>query len=69
MSSLIKYLNLNDVNVTLLLPLFHPDLYELMKRTKPVFVTVENIFREIAFKHNIQILGSYDPSKIGSNAD
>ena len=69
LSLLINYLKLNDVNVTLVLPPFHPDLYKLMKHTKPIFVTIENIFREIALEHNIQILGSYDASKIGSKAD
>jgi hypothetical protein len=40
-----------------------------MQLNKPVFVTIENKFREFALKHNIQIIGSYDASNIGSQAD
>ena len=66
---LINYLKQNNVKVILILAPYHPELYELMKLDKPIFVAIENKFREFASNHNIKIVGSYDASKIGSKAD
>ncbi len=66
---LINYLKQNNVKVILILAPYHPELYKLMKLNKPIFVAIENKFREFALKHNIQIVGSYDASKIGSKSD
>ena len=36
-----------------------------MKKEKKSFIKIENKFRGLANKLNIQIIGSYDPVKVG----
>tara|TARA_B110000305_G_scaffold122186_1_gene136879 strand:- start:362 stop:907 length:546 start_codon:yes stop_codon:yes gene_type:complete len=62
---LINYLKNINVKVTLVLPPYHPDLYQMMILDKPIFVDVENKFRKISQQHNIEIIGSYDGSVVG----
>ena len=62
---LINYLKKNNVKVALILAPYHPELYKLMEQNKPIFVAIENKFREIALDHEIKIIGSYDGGKFG----
>ena len=62
---LIDYLKNLDIKVTLILSPYHPDLYQMMKSNKSIFIDVENKFREISQHHNIEIIGSYDGSVVG----
>ena len=66
---LINYLKNINVKVTLVLTPYHPDLYKMMISDKPIFIDVENKFRKISQKHNIEIIGSYDGSVIGCKRD
>lgn len=63
--SLIHFLKESGVRVVIVLPPYHPDLFEIMKREKPKFLEVESDFRKIAVSMNIQIIGSYDGKAIG----
>nr|WP_272867689.1 acyltransferase [Crenothrix polyspora] len=56
--------------VVLILPPYHPKLYERMKNERQIYLKIESQFRDLAKKHGIQIIGSYDPNKVGcSSAD
>ncbi len=66
---LISYLKSLDVKVTLILSPYHPDLYQLMKTDKPIFIEIENKFRGISQQHNVGIIGSYDPALVGCTSD
>ena len=54
--------------IILVLSPYHPDLYKRIKQEKPIFLDIENQYREIAKKKNIKIIGSYDPSKVGCSS-
>jgi len=56
--------------VVLILSPYHPKLYERMKNERPIYLEIEAQFKDLARKHGIQIIGSYDPNKVGcSSAD
>jgi len=55
----------NNYNIVLILSPYHPNLYQRMKNERPIYLEIESQFREFAKKHHVQIIGSYDPSKIG----
>ncbi|TGK95322.1 acyltransferase [Leptospira brenneri] len=55
--------------VALILTPYHPQLYEKMKKEKPIFLIIEKEFRDLARENNILIIGSYDPDKVGCAAD
>lgn len=61
-----KYLNAYSKNyrVVLILPPFHPSVYALMRRDRPIFLKIENDYRELAKNSGIEIIGSYDPNAI-----
>jgi len=69
LDSLIAYLISNGLNVTLVLPPYHPEVYELMKSQKPIFIEIEKKFRSIARDKDIAIIGSYNSSRIGCLVD
>jgi hypothetical protein len=56
---------LHKRKVVLVLSPYHPKLYERMKKELPILLDIENEFRKIAKKKNIQIIGSYDPGVVG----
>ena len=65
LSLLIKYLQKNGINVSLILSPYHPDMYARMDSQKPIFLEIEKWFRQFSKEHNIEIIGSYDPVQIG----
>ena len=67
--SLITYLNRNDVKVTLISSPYHPELYELMKSERPIFIEIEEKFKSIAVTSNTKIIGSYNPVSVGCSAE
>ena len=62
---LVQYLKKLDVKVSLILSPYHPEIYSLMKSQKPVFLEIENRFKNFAEQNNIDIIGSYDPNAFG----
>ena len=65
-----RYLNdySKKYRVVLILPPFHPSVYDLMRNDRPIFVKIENDYREIAKNNGIEIIGSYDPKKVGCDS-
>ena len=69
LESFVSYLKQNNVNVTLVLSPYHPQLYQLMQAERPIFLELENWFREFANENEIQIIGSYDGGRVGCMGD
>ncbi len=55
-------------NIVLILSPYHPDLYDRMRRERPIFLKIENNFRDFSKTHNVRIIGSYNPNNIGCDA-
>lgn len=55
----------NKSKVVLVLSPYHPKLYERMQKERPIFLQIENNFRQIAKENNIAIIGSYNPATVG----
>jgi len=54
--------------VVLVLSPYHPDLYLRMVNERPIYLQIENDFREFAKSHNLEIIGSYNPTNIGCSS-
>ena len=65
LENLVSYLQKNNVNVTLILSPYHPQLYQMMATEKPIFLEIENWYREFADRNSIRIIGSYDGNTVG----
>ena len=65
LENLVSYLQKNDVNVTLILSPYHPQVYQMMATEKPIFLEIENWYREFADRNSIRIIGSYDGNTVG----
>jgi hypothetical protein len=63
--TLITYLRGNGVSVTLVLSPYHPELFRTLKTQHPGFLSAERAYRDIATETGTEILGSYDPVKVG----
>ena len=66
-SSIIHYRK--KYNIALVLSPYHPKLYDLMKNRKPIYLDVEQQFRNLASALDVSIIGSYDPRKVGCTED
>ena len=61
----VEYLQSQHIEVIFFLAPYHPDLYHLFKENNSyqnVFVA-EKYFQDFASKHNIKLIGSFDPVK------
>ena len=65
----ISYLQSNGVSVNFILSPYHPDLYKLMASEKPIFLEIEDWFRDFASRNNVGVIGSYDGSVVGCADD
>ena len=65
LKNLVSYLQKNGVTVTLILSPYHPQLYQMMATQKPIFLEIENWYREFADRNSIRIIGSYDGNTVG----
>ena len=45
----------------LVLSPYHPNLYRRIKNERPIYLEIENNFRNLAKKYNVEIIGSYNP--------
>lgn len=55
--------------VVLVLSPYHPSLYDLMRLHDRKFLEIESIFKEIAVTYGVQLIGSYDPTKVGCSSE
>jgi peptidoglycan/LPS O-acetylase OafA/YrhL len=55
--------------VVFVLSPYHPKLFELMRLQDRKFLEIESIFRGIAESNGMQLIGSYDPSKVGCSSE
>jgi hypothetical protein len=64
---LIRYLKKNRVSVVLVLLPINPSLYEQLKKSPEgqFILSVEDYLKGVASKHEIQLIGSYDPKLYG----
>ncbi len=53
--------------VVLVLAPYHPQLYDRMKQQR-VYLDAESGFRDLAERTSVQIIGSYDPRRVGCEA-
>ena len=60
---LIDFLNYRKIEIFLVLPPYHPELYKIISNEKYKFITTENIFYKIAKDKSVSIIGSYNPDK------
>ena len=67
LEAFVSYLKSNNVMVTLVLSPYHPQLYQLMETQKPIFLEIEDWYRDFAKENEISITGSYDGALVGCN--
>jgi len=67
LKKLISYLQSKNVTVVFYLAPYHPVVYNtlLSPAKQKVLIEIENNYRDFAKRHDLKILGSYDPSKVG----
>jgi lysophospholipase L1-like esterase len=44
-------------------------LYDRIKKERTIFLTLEEKYKNLAAEYGVEIIGSYDPRKVGCNAD
>jgi hypothetical protein len=61
----IEYLQKQGIEVEFFLSPYHPVVFDYFKKNKYYHIVFksEDYFREVAFAHNIKVIGSYDPGK------
>ncbi len=64
---LIEYMKKKNIEVILFLPPYHPIVYDFVSKNenKYKFIEIENLYRGLAAKNSLKIVGSYDPGKYG----
>lgn len=55
----------NGVEITLFLSPYHPEIYKVMESEYSSFTDMEELFLMIAQLKNVNIVGSYNPEKVG----
>ncbi len=69
-NNFINYLvKVENLNVVLVLSPYHKPSYDLTIQKKPYYLDIEKKFKDLAKRNNIQIIGSYDSSKVGCADD
>jgi len=68
---LLEYLKARNVDLVLAHPPFNPDFYKAIQGTSYLagLKKVEDITRQLAQKHGLKIIGSFDPDKVGCDED
>ncbi|MEQ8707547.1 MAG: acyltransferase family protein [Rhodospirillales bacterium] len=68
-SDLIRFLKLQNIEVFVVLPPYHPEMIAVMRSQKPVFLEIEDRFRKLADQLSVPVLGSYDAGRASCPAD
>ena len=55
--------------IILVLSPYHPKLYDRIKKESEIFLTLEEKYKNLAAEYGVEVIGSYDPRKVGCNAD
>lgn len=66
---LISFLKARDIEVTIVLTPYHPDLYERILSEKPIYQEIERAIRVLGNEARVGVLGSYDPNPVGCRSD
>lgn len=65
----VSELKAQNRKVVLVLSPYHPSLYELMRLQDKNLLEIESIFKEIAVTYGVQLIGSYNPTKVGCSSE
>lgn len=65
MAQLFQWLQSNRIDVQILLAPYHPDFYEKHSDISRRLDAIEEKYRQLALTHNITLVGSYNPQKVG----
>jgi hypothetical protein len=65
----VSELKAQNRKVVLVLSPYHPSLYDLMRLQDRKFLEIESIFNDIALTYGVQLIGSYDPTKVGCSSE
>ena len=65
MLELVTWIQKNGVKVIFVLQPYNPDLYSLIADKKQVILDIEERFRDLARKYGVELVGSYDPRRVG----
>jgi peptidoglycan/LPS O-acetylase OafA/YrhL len=57
----------DDYRVFLILSPYHPKVYKAMQEKSMVYVQIEQMYKDIATRTGVQIVGSYNPAQVGCN--
>lgn len=64
---MVIYLKSRKIDVVLFLAPIHPDVYKSFMESprSRIIVDIERLYREIAQKYDVKVVGSYDPARCG----
>jgi hypothetical protein len=65
---LVAYLKKNGVKVVFFLTPYHPYVYERVEASTSNYSSAEDFFRNLAMELQVEVVGSYDPSKFNCNS-
>lgn len=65
----VSELKRQDKKVVFVLSPYHPALFQLMRSEDRKFLEIESKFREIAVSSGAELIGSYDPVKVGCSSE
>ena len=57
----------DDYKVFLILSPYHPKVYKAMQEKNMVYLQIEQMYKDIATRTGVQIVGSYNPAQVGCN--
>lgn len=66
---LIAEIKKQNKKIIFVLSPYHPILYKLMQSEDRKFLEIESKFREIAVSSGVELIGSYDPTKVGCSSE
>lgn len=55
----------NDYKVFLILSPYHPKVYKAMQEKNMVYLQIEQMYKDIATRTGVHIVGSYNPAQVG----
>lgn len=64
LKNFVSYLKNNGVVVSFVLSPYHPKLYQMMKAQKPIFIEIEEWYRDFAKSNGIGVIGSYNANAV-----
>ena len=65
----VSELKSQNLKVVIVLSPYHPSTYDLMRLQDKKFLEIESIFMEIAVTYGVELIGSYNPTKVGCSSE